>query len=95
MYSTGASEDFLQLVTPRKHPGNYIVAHPFFQLLYVFYEALTIGEPQGLPQVSFLPTSLQVKHPTICTSRLLHTTYIHTYVPIYTPIRSSVTVCTV
>ena len=69
---------------------------PFFSTPNVFYEALTIiGEPQGLPQVSFLPTSLQVKHPTICTSRLLHTTYIHTYVPIYTPIRSSVTVCTV
>jgi hypothetical protein len=72
------------------------MAHPFFSTPNVFYEALTIiGEPRGLPQVSFLPTSLQVKHPTICTSRLLHTTYIHTYVPIYTPIRSSVTACTV
>ena len=87
MYSTGASEDFLQLVTPRKHPGNYIVAHPFFQLLYVFYEALTIiGEPQGLPlgllssdvPASETPDNMYQQAPTY----ILHTyicTHLHTY----------------
>ena len=94
MYSTGASEDFLQLVTPRKHPGNYIVAHPFFQLLYVFYEALTIGEPQGLP-LGLLSSDVPASETPDNMYQQAPTYYIHTYVPIYTPIRSSVTVCTV
>ena len=80
---------------PQEHPGNYIMAHPFFQLLMFLWSTDYWWTPRS-PQVSFLLTSLRVKHRQYVPagSYYIHT-YIHTYVPIYTPIRSSVTVCTV
>ena len=81
MYSTGASEDILQLVNPQENIQEIISwLTPFFQLLYVFYEALTIiGEPQGLPPgllssdvpASETPDNMYQQAPTY---------YIHTYI---------------
>lgn len=91
MYSTGASEDILQSVNPRKlYHGSL-----FFSTPNVFYEALTIiGEPQGLP-LGLLSSDVPASETPDNMYQQAPTYYIHTYVPIYTPIRSSVTVCTV
>ena len=80
---------------PRKTPKKlYIMAHPFFQLLMFLWSAdyywWTPRSPPGLLSsdvpASETPDNMYQQAPT---------PYIHTYVPIYTPIRSSVTVCTV
>lgn len=64
---------------PREHPENYIMAHPFFQLLMFLWSTDYWWTPRS-PQVSFLPTFLQVKHRQYVPAGSY---YIHTYIHMY------------